>query len=179
MLVPLTLALLAASPGLVMFVWYLLTAVVRIYTVFLADLPPMRTLTMKHKQWTRRELLRAAAAGIALPTLIPAHVLGGDGRVGANEQVKVGMIGLGGRSRWIVGEASGVPELRIVAVCDCYPLRCDKFLGPKARPEMDRLHRLPQDDRTRKARRRDGRDNYPCTGMDQRVGHAGRRKRLH
>ena len=88
---------------------------------------------MKHKQWTRRELLRAAAAGIALPTLIPAHVLGGDGRVGANEQVKVGMIGLGGRSRWIVGEAPGVPELRIVAVCDCYPLRCDKFLGAEGK----------------------------------------------
>jgi len=85
-------------------------------------------MTMTHNQFTRRELLRAAAAGFALPALIPAHVLGGDGRPGANEQVKVGIIGLGGRARWLAGEFPGVPELRIVAVCDCFPPRCGEFL---------------------------------------------------
>jgi predicted dehydrogenase len=83
---------------------------------------------MTHKQWTRREALRAAGAAAALPAIIPHSVFGAGGRSGANEQVKIGIIGLGGRARWIVGESPGIPNLRIVAVCDCFAPRCGDFL---------------------------------------------------
>ena len=87
---------------------------------------------MKHTPINRRSFLRttsaAAAVGISLPTLIPSRVLGGADRPGANEKVNVGIIGLGGRARDIAKTCRDVPQVRIVAVCDCLLPRCDEFV---------------------------------------------------
>jgi hypothetical protein len=83
---------------------------------------------MTHKRWTRREMLQAAGAALALPALVPGHVLGGPNRLGPNEQVKVGVIGAGGRARGIVGESAGVAARRITAICDCFAPRADDFV---------------------------------------------------
>lgn len=85
---------------------------------------------MDYRRLHRRSFLRrsaAVAAGIALPTLIPAHVLGGDGKAGANERVNVGIIGLGGRAHQIMGGCAEVPEINVVSICDCYTPYIDRF----------------------------------------------------
>ena len=60
---------------------------------------------------------RPPAAGISLPCLIPADVLGGPDRPGANEQIHVGLIGAGGRPRDLATESPD--DLKLVAVADC------------------------------------------------------------
>ncbi|HOZ45194.1 MAG TPA: Gfo/Idh/MocA family oxidoreductase [Candidatus Hydrogenedentes bacterium] len=74
----------------------------------------------------RRDFLKAAVA--SAPLIISARALGLDGS-GANEQVKVGLIGLGGRCRHIAGNSLNIPSLRVVAVCDCFKPRVDAFLA--------------------------------------------------
>lgn len=70
---------------------------------------------------TRRDFLKtaaAASAAIGAPTFIPARVLGRDGTPSANEQIIIGVIGVGGRCRQLIDQ---VPEGgRIVAASDCY-----------------------------------------------------------
>jgi predicted dehydrogenase len=75
---------------------------------------------MKRTRMDRRKFLRtasAAAAGISLPYLIPSRVLGGQGAPGANETIRVGLIGAGFRSRDLTRESP--PDLRFVAIADC------------------------------------------------------------
>jgi predicted dehydrogenase len=87
---------------------------------------------MKRTFTNRRDFLRTAAAGAALPSLIPAAVLGGPDRPGANERVKVGIIGCGGRARWILREGKDVKGFRPVAICDCFLPQIDYFLAAAA-----------------------------------------------
>lgn len=93
---------------------------------------------MAGSKWTRRQVLQAAGAAFAVPYLIPSHVLGGEGQPGANDKVRVGVIGLGGRARDVVATALGVktsgpetgvgvPALQIVAICDCFQPSIDLF----------------------------------------------------
>jgi predicted dehydrogenase len=81
----------------------------------------------------RRSFLRttsAAAAGISLPYLIPSHVLGSPGQAGANEQIRVGLIGTGGRPHDLIQESPS--DLKLVAVADCDRRQIAAFL-PVAR----------------------------------------------
>ena len=66
----------------------------------------------------RRAFLKKAAAGIALPLLVPASALGLDGTVApSNRLVGIG-IGMGGRGsgdlQWLIGEK----DVQFVGVCD-------------------------------------------------------------
>lgn len=83
---------------------------------------------MVRTKWTRRDVLRAGGAAMALPTLIPSTVLGLDGAKSANERVIVGIIGLGGRARTIASTCKGIPEMKVVAVCDCFKPAVDEFV---------------------------------------------------
>ena len=51
------------------------------------------------------------------------------GKTSPNEKVNVGMIGLGGRCQHLVGTCLRIPEMQIVAVCDCLKPRVDSCLG--------------------------------------------------
>ncbi len=70
---------------------------------------------------TRREFLKRSAAAstvISAPLFIPASVLGRENQPGANEQVILGVIGLGGRCNQLIDQ---VPAgAKIVAASDCY-----------------------------------------------------------
>jgi predicted dehydrogenase len=70
---------------------------------------------------SRREFLKRAAAAssaFAAPLIIPSRVLGRGNAIGPNEQILIGVIGVGGRARQLIDQipASG----RIVALADCY-----------------------------------------------------------
>jgi predicted dehydrogenase len=82
---------------------------------------------MTHKKLSRRDVLKAGAAGLALPHVIPAQVLGRDGGAGANETVNVGVIGCGGRAR-LIREGADVKGFRVVAACDCQVERAEKYV---------------------------------------------------
>jgi predicted dehydrogenase len=72
---------------------------------------------MSGYRWTRREVLKASAA-MALPVLVPGHVLGLDGSAPPSETVRVGVIGCGGRAG-LIREGADVKGFKVVAACDC------------------------------------------------------------
>ena len=66
---------------------------------------------------TRREFVKQAALGtVALAALSPARVLG------ANDRVRVGMIGVGGRGQELLKQVQQVPNAQLVAIADIYSL---------------------------------------------------------
>jgi predicted dehydrogenase len=70
---------------------------------------------------TRREFLKRSAAvstALSAPVFIPASVLGRENAPGANEQIIIGVIGVGGRCNQLIDQ---VPSGgKIVAASDCY-----------------------------------------------------------
>ncbi|MBI1389528.1 MAG: gfo/Idh/MocA family oxidoreductase [bacterium] len=78
---------------------------------------------MKEKtDQSRRTILKGAAAGVAMASLngiAPASVLG------ANETIRMGVIGTGGRGQWGLREAKQ-RGARIAAVCDVYEERLNQ-----------------------------------------------------
>ena len=82
---------------------------------------------------SRRQFLRSAsalgAAAVAVPTVIPRTALASANAPGANEQVIIGFIGTGGRSRQLIDH---VPEGgRTVAISDCNTQRMTETLQQK------------------------------------------------
>ncbi len=73
----------------------------------------------------RRDFLRqsaaAAAAGVSFPYFVPSTVFGQKGKPGANERIRVGFIGTGGRGRYhMFDEKALTDHAEIVALCDCF-----------------------------------------------------------
>jgi len=71
----------------------------------------------------RRDFLRkstaAAAAGIGLPYFVPAHVLAGPNRKGANDKVRVGWVGPGRRAMDLLLPENLFTHAKVVAAADC------------------------------------------------------------
>lgn len=74
------------------------------------------------KNLDRRSFLKAGAAAGAVaftaPLFIPSHVLGGNGRVGANDRINVGLIGAGRQGRDVAGAMGRVNGVQIAARAD-------------------------------------------------------------
>jgi predicted dehydrogenase len=87
---------------------------------------------------TRRQFVKQAALGTAaLAAFSPARVLG------ANDRVRVGMIGVGGRGQELLKQVQQVPNAQLVAIADIYSLHRDqaKQLAPGI-DALDDHHRL-------------------------------------
>lgn len=89
----------------------------------------------------RRDFLsgsaKVAAAGFAAPYILPSHVLAAPGRIGANDRLRVGFIGVGGRARQLLGDAEGIRDhADVVAVADCFLHRIDA--AAETTPESDK-----------------------------------------
>ena len=70
---------------------------------------------------TRREFVKQAALGtVALAALSPARAFG------ANDRVRVGMIGVGGRGQELLKQVQQVPNAQLVAIADIYSLHRDQ-----------------------------------------------------
>ncbi len=79
---------------------------------------------MKYQQLTRRDALKAgcaAAAGLAVPTVIPSSALGNQETPPPSERITLAHIGVGGRGRFLMNmtlqHGKGIQS---VAVADCY-----------------------------------------------------------
>ena len=92
---------------------------------------------------TRREFLKNAAIGAAaLAAYPPASVLG------ANDRVRVGMIGVGGRGEELLKQVLEVPNAQLVAIADVYSRRRDraKELAPGIQTFSDHRRLLDMKD---------------------------------
>ena len=106
------------------------------FPAFIATLPQSsRSGNMARTKWTRRDVLRAGSAAVALPALIPSRVLGLDGATSANERVIVGIIGLGGRAGSIANDCKLIPEMKVAAVCDCFKPAIDAFVKHRGKDQ--------------------------------------------
>ena len=78
---------------------------------------------------TRRQFLAAAGLAVASPLVIPRSVFGQNGSPGANDTVKVALIGLGGRCSGIYpNEIKPAAGLKVVSLCDFWPTRVTEFM---------------------------------------------------
>src|SRR5450756_2581895 len=66
----------------------------------------------------RREFF-GTAAGVAAFTIVPRHVLGGQGNVAPSDKITLAMFGLGMQAFRELPALLSTPEIRIVSVC--YP----------------------------------------------------------
>lgn len=75
---------------------------------------------MKHLNLNanRREFLKAAAAVVACPYVIPSSALGADGSVSPSERITMAGIGIGNRGRENLTAILPRTDLQYVAVCD-------------------------------------------------------------
>jgi hypothetical protein len=87
---------------------------------------------MKNTSLSRRAFLAsttlASSAGIVGCTTSASRAPIVTKQFSPNERVRVGLIGLGGRCRDIVKTCLTIPEMEVVAVCDCFAPRVDDFI---------------------------------------------------
>jgi len=77
------------------------------------------------KTTRRRFLQTAAAASIAVPTIIPKSALGDDANAPASERVTLGHIAVGGRGTAVMRGFRSCRNAQSVAVADCFKDRVD------------------------------------------------------
>jgi predicted dehydrogenase len=70
------------------------------------------------RQSTRRNFIKSAAWIAGMPTIIPASVLGQNGKTPPSNQIVVGGIGIGPRGREVLKYFLKQPDVRFVAVAD-------------------------------------------------------------
>jgi predicted dehydrogenase len=82
------------------------------------------------KLHSRRDFLRrSAAAGVALPCIVSASALGQAGAPGANDKIRVGLIGCGGMGRGNLGNCAKHDDVVVTAVCDVWKDRRETTLA--------------------------------------------------
>lgn len=76
---------------------------------------------------TRRGFLGGLMGAAAGPLVLPRHLVAGSGKTGANEKIRVGAIGVGGRATLLLQQLPESAEL--VALSDCNLPRAEAFKG--------------------------------------------------
>ncbi len=68
---------------------------------------------------SRRRFLASAAAWTAVPTFVPAAVLGREGQVAANDRITLAVFGVGNRGSSSLRAMEPLPDHQVVAIADC------------------------------------------------------------
>ena len=71
----------------------------------------------KDKKISRRHFLGSAAT-VAAFTIVPSHVLGGNGKTAPSEKINIAIIGTGGQGIVNMKQLLNEPDAHIVALCD-------------------------------------------------------------
>ena len=74
---------------------------------------------------SRRQFLGTGLAAAAAITIIPRHVLGGNGFIAASDQVVLGFIGTGKQARGLMGNFAR--RAKVIAGCDVYERKLAQF----------------------------------------------------
>ena len=75
--------------------------------------------TSSLRRVSRREFLAGMGAAATF-TIVPRHVLGGEGKVAASEKTTLACIGLGGQGHIDLFNLLKYDELQVTAVCDVH-----------------------------------------------------------
>jgi predicted dehydrogenase len=86
----------------------------------------------------RRNFIGKTAVGAAAVTVIPRHVLGGNGFVAANDKINIGYIGSGKQSYTLLGGIGSCKETVAVAACDVYKSKLAKFVEAAKKNNSDK-----------------------------------------
>ena len=89
-----------------------------------SSLPERHTIPSPESSLSRRRFLRSAAllsAAAGLPAVVPASVLGAEGRPAPSNRITVGCIGVGGMGNGNLGGFLGDPRCQVLAVRRCGP----------------------------------------------------------
>lgn len=91
---------------------------------------------------SRRRFVGKIATGLTASLAAPSHVLG------ANERIRLGIIGAGARGIEIVKEAMGCPNTEFIAFADIYTRRLEeaRAVAPQAKTYLDHRHLLENKD---------------------------------
>ncbi len=73
---------------------------------------------------TRRQFLGAATA-VAVPMILPSHVLGLGGAIAPSDKITLGVIGIGPRCTYDLTAMLGLPDVQCVAIADVQASRRD------------------------------------------------------
>src|SRR5690554_2457058 len=76
----------------------------------------------------RRTFLQSSVASAALFTIVPRHVLR-KGFTAPSDQVELGVIGTGKQSLGLTGQFIRLDECRVMAACDVYKGKLDRFVN--------------------------------------------------
>jgi len=101
---------------------------------------------------SRRDILKAAAAGLAVPCFVPRSVLAAPGVPGANDRIRTGVIGCGRRIQGVMRQSPKDIQLAAISDCDTRQMGVNSYFG-KAE---DRMKRFPEVRLTEGARVADG-----------------------
>src|SRR5260370_7739917 len=82
---------------------------------------------------TRRDFIKRSALGTAAMLVYPPSRV-----LGANDRVRVGMIGVGGRGQELLKQVVGTPNAQLVAIADIYTRSRDE--AKRMAPAIHTLH---------------------------------------
>lgn len=121
---------------------------------------------MHNPRLSRRRFLRAAgSAALGIPAFVPRCVMGGSAGPAANDQIRIGVIGVGIRGKYLIG--SMPTEGRIAAISDWYVPRMAELRRPTpSTPWIDMLSRFVDRDAERCAAYADYRHMFDRTDLD-------------
>lgn len=92
---------------------------------------------------SRRDFIKQAALGTAAFLAYPTSKV-----LGANDRVRIGMIGVGGRGQALLGEVLKIPNVQLVAIADVYSRRHNEArkMAPGIQTLDDHRHLLDMKD---------------------------------
>ena len=82
---------------------------------------------MRHGIYDRRDFLKKAASATFALTIIPRHVLGGNGFLAANDRINLGYIGVGKQAIGLLEDIGRCKETTVLAACDVDQKKLGKF----------------------------------------------------
>ncbi|MGM1430333.1 Gfo/Idh/MocA family protein [Sphingobacterium lactis] len=77
----------------------------------------------------RRDFIGKTALGAAAITILPRHVLGGNGFLAPNDRINLGYIGVGKQVPVLLHGLMGVPETMVIAAADVNSQKLSHFIG--------------------------------------------------
>jgi predicted dehydrogenase len=113
-------------------------------------------MPQRRSTFSRRRFLTTAvkaSALFAVPTFVPARVLGLDGGVAASERIALAGLGIGGRGGYVLGVMMDEPVIQFVAIADPQKSRregvqqrAEQKYGPGVEMYRDFREMLPRED---------------------------------
>ena len=77
----------------------------------------------------RRDFISKTALGAAAVTIIPRHVLGGNGFLAPSDRLNLGFIGVGKQMYGLLNQFMKIPEAMVIAAADVDSSKLNNFIG--------------------------------------------------